>query len=453
LSEAIQLNLAKYTLNRVLFCVRLEIIQKTYTLEYTRMAQKLNKDAVYRTAKPEEKDYFINDGGGLYMWVKSGGSKLWQFVYTFDGKRKRLALGAYPGVTLEFARRKSEEASQQIAEGTDPGEIRSEARKAKKLNKLNQKRINEGLPILDSFGDVTRQWLDSIAHLTAAMTHKKKASRIERLAFPALGNKPIKEIKSADVLTTLKPLINKQQLETAHRLHSEISAIFAYAIVHGFTDYDPAQPVAKQIPAQKVKHRAAIIDPKLVAQLLRDISNYQGTFVVQSAFRLSPLLFQRPGEIRQMLWTDVDLGAREWRPYISKTDFYHIVPLSTQAVAILEDIHPLTGGSKYVFPSSRGGGRPMSDNTIRTALKSLGYDSDVMTAHGFRTTASTLLNEQGWSPDAIERQLAHAPRDQVRAAYNRAQYLDERRRMMQAWADYLDALKKGTEVIPFRHTA
>jgi integrase len=246
-------------------------------------------------------------------------------------------------------------------------------------------------------------------------------------------------------------LIDKQQLETAHRLHSEISSIFAYAIVHNFTDYDPAQPVAKQIPAQKVKHRAAIIDPKQVGQLLRDMYAYQGTFVVQMALRLSPLLFQRPGEIRQMLWDDVDLQAKEWRPYISKTDFHHIVPLSTQALEILEAIKPMTGGGQYVFPSSRGDGRPMSDGTIITALKALGYDSKVQTAHGFRTIASTLLNEQGWSPDAIERQLAHAPRDQVRAAYNRAQYLDERRRMMQAWADYLDSLKAGAQVIHFKN--
>lgn len=295
--------------------------------------------------------------------------------------------------------------------------------------------------------------MDSIAHLTSEKTHTKKTSRIERLAFPLLGDLAINKIKSSDVLASLKPMIDKSQLETAHRLHGEISSVFAYAIVHNLTDYDPAQAVTKQIPAQKKKHRAALIDPKQVGQLLRDISNYQGTFVVQCAFRLSPLLFQRPGEIRQMLWADVDLVAREWHPYVSKTDFHHIVPLSTQAIAILELIQPLTGGVQYVFPSSRGDGRPMSDNTIRTALKSLGYESDVMTAHGFRTTASTLLNEQGWSPDAIERQLAHSPRDQTRAAYNRAQYLDERRRMMQSWADYLDQLKAGAQIIPFQRQA
>jgi len=417
------------------------------------MAEKLNKDTVYRASKPKDKDYFINDGGGLALMVKTTGSKLWYFVFTFEGKRERLSFGIYPDTTLEAARRKSEESRAQIANGVNPADIRNEAKKSKQLVKLNQQRANESLPILNSFADITRQWLDSIAHLTSEKTHTKKTSRIERLAFPLLGDIAINKIKSSDVLASLKPMIDKSQLETAHRLHGEISSVFAYAIVHNFTDYDPAQAVTKQIPAQKKKHRAALIDPKQVGQLLRDISNYQGTFVVQCAFRLSPLLFQRPGEIRQMLWADVDLVAKEWRPYVSKTDFHHIVPLSTQAIAILESIKPLTGGVQYVFPSSRGDGRPMSDNTIRTALKSLGYESDVMTAHGFRTTASTLLNEQGWSPDAIERQLAHSPRDQTRAAYNRAQYLAERRRMMQSWADYLDQLKLGAQIIPFQRHA
>lgn len=414
------------------------------------MAIKLNKDAVYRAAKPKEKDYRINDGGGLALFVKTDGTKRWVFRYQFNGKPNQLGFGEYPASTLESARRQAEEAREQVANGVDPGEIRKQAKVAKQLARQNQERQNKGLPILDSFGDVTRKWLDSISHLTSATTHTKKTSRIERLAFPLLSEKPITDIKAADVLAVLKPLIDKQQLETAHRLHAEISSIFDYAISHGYVEFNQAQPVSKQIPAQKVRHRAAIIDPKQVGQLLRDIYAYQGTFVVQMAFRLSPLLFQRPGEIRQMLWGDVDLVAKEWRPYVSKTDFHHIVPLSRQTIEILDAIQPLTGGGQYVFPSSRGDGRPMSDNTIRTALVTLGYDSTIQTAHGFRTIASTLLNEQGWSPDAIERQLAHAPRDQVRAAYNRAQYLDERRRMMQAWADYLDSLKQGAAVIPFR---
>ena len=407
------------------------------------MAKNINKDVVYRTTKSKEKDYMINDGGGLFLFVGKNGTKSWRYIYTFNKKQKKLAFGIYPNVTLEAARRKTEEANENIANSIDPNTLRIEKKKAQQLSLSNNDRVADGLPILNSFADLTRQWLASIAHLTSATTQIKKTSRLERLAFPVLGDMPIKDIRSSDVLAALKPLINKMQLETAHRLHAEISSVFSYAIVHDFADYDPSQPVAKQIPAQKVKHRAAIIDPSQVGQLLRDIGNYRGTFVVQSAFRISPLLFQRPGEIRQLLWSDIDLDAKEWRPYISKTDFHHIVPLSTQAISILEGIKPLTGAGQYVFPSSRGDGGPMSDNTIRTALKSLGYDSDTMTAHGFRTTASTLLNEQGWSPDAIERQLAHSPRDQVRAAYNRAQYLDERRRMMQSWSDYLDELKNG----------
>lgn len=420
-----------------------KLLSIKYNIWYGKMAINLNKDVVYRSAKPQQKDFRISDGGGLSLLVKVNGTKRWQYDYRFKSKGNRLGFGVYPDTTLENARRKAEEARKQIAEGVDPGGIRMQAKAAKRLDKKNKERQIEGLPVIDSFADIALQWLSSTSHLTSEKTHAKKTSRICRLAFPLLGKKAIKEIKSSDVFDVLKPIIAKHQLETAHRLHAEISSIFDYAIVHNFTDYDPAQPVAKQIPAQKVRHRAAIIDPKLVAQLLRDISNYQGTFVVQSAFRLSPLLFQRPGEIRQMLWSDVDLVAREWRPYVSKTDFDHIVPLSTQAIAILEAVQTHTSRGQYVFPSSRGDGRPMSDNTIRTALKSLGYESDVMTAHGFRTTASTLLNEQGWSPDAIERQLAHAPRDQVRAAYNRAQYLDERRRMMQEWANYLDELKNS----------
>ena len=414
------------------------------------MAKELNKDTVYRAAKPKEKDYMINDGGGLFLFVDKTGTKKWRLVYTFEKKRCKLALGIYPDVTLEKARNEADKARKQLVNKINPSDERKKENAVKVIDKENEIRSDAGLVIINSFADITAQWLTSIEHLTRPQTHIKKTSRLERLAFPVLGDMLINQVKSSDVLAVLKPLIDKMQLETAHRLHSEISSIFAYAIVDDKTDYDPAQPVAKQIPTKKPKHRAAIIDPRQVGQLLRDIHNYKGTYVVQMALKLSPLLFQRPGEIRQLLWEDVDLEAKEWRPYISKTDFHHIVPLSKQAIAIIEAIRPLTGGGQYVFPSSRGDGRPMSDNTIRVALKALGYDSDVHTAHGFRTTASTLLNEQGWSPDAIERQLAHSPRDQVRAAYNRAQYLEERRRMMQSWSDYLDSLKNGAQILEFK---
>ncbi|MCK9606724.1 MAG: tyrosine-type recombinase/integrase [Methylomonas sp.] len=414
------------------------------------MALNLNKDVVYRTAKPSEKDYSISDGGGLFLFVGKNGSKLWRFVYTFTGKRKKIAFGAYPAVALETARRKAEEARENIANNIDPSAVRRAAKDARLQTAENEKRINAGLPAINSFEHITREWINATGHKIRDITRQKKVRRFELYVFPAIGNKPIAEIKSPDVFSIIKPLIAKNQLETAHRVNSEISAAYAYAIAHGFADYDPAQPVTKQIPAQKVKHNAAITEPKEVAQLLRDIFHYQGTFVVQCAFRLSPYLFQRPGEIRQMEWKDIDLTAKEWRYFVSKTEIQHIVPLSKQAVNILEEINQLTGLGRYVFPSSRGDGRPMSDGTIRTALRTLGYGSDVMSAHGFRTTASTLLNEHGWSPDAIERQLSHMPKDQVRAAYNRAQYLNERRRMMQTWADYLDDLKSGAQVIPFR---
>lgn len=359
-----------------------------------------------------------------YFLIKTSGSKLWRFIYRFNGKQNRLSFGSYPDTSLENARRQADDVRDKLANGIDPSGVRKQAKAEKQQAADNQKRLDAGLPIINSF---------------------------ELYVFPVIGGKAICEIKSPDVFSIIKPLIAKNQLEIAHRVHAEISA--AYAVAHGFTDYDLAQAVGAQIPAQKVKHNAAITEPKEVGQLLRDIAHYQGTYVVQCALKLSPYLFQRPGEIRQMEWKDIALEAREWRYFVTKTEVQHIVPLSNQAIAVLEAIKPLTDSGRYVFPSSRSDGRPMSDGTVRTALKTLGYDSDVMSTHGFRTTASTLLNEQGWGPDAIERQLAHSPRDQVRAAYNRAQYLEERRRMMQAWADFLDSLKAGAQVIPFQRQA
>jgi integrase len=414
------------------------------------MAKDLLKPITVLNAKYGDKDYRLTDGGGLYLLVKTNGAKWWRFDYSIEGKRKTLSLGVYPVTGLADARRKAEEARKQISNGTDPSNTRKEAKAIKQLVAENESRLDAGLPILNSFEHIAREWLVSIAHTVRDITHQKKIRRFELYVFPVIGGMAIDEIKSPDIYSLIKPIISNNKLETAHRVHSEISAAFNYAIAHGFTDYDPAQAVAAQIPTQKVKHRAALTEPKDVAQLLRDIYSYQGTFVVQSALKLSPLLFQRPGEIRQMEWKDVDLDAKEWRYFVTKTEVQHIVPLSTQAVTMLEEIKPLTGDEQYVFPSIRADGRPMSNGTIIAALKTLGYDSDIMTAHGFRTKASTLLNEQGWSPDAIERQLCHMPRDAVRAAYNLAQYLDERRKMMQAWADYLDSLKNGAEIIPFR---
>ncbi len=389
-------------------------------------------DSKIKASKPLDKPYKLADEKGMYLLISPNGGKYFRLKYRFAGKEKVLALGVYPEITLKQARIERDKAKALLAQGIDP---------------LAAKQVIKE-ETLNTVEYVAREWFASTAHTITSHTHQKKIRHFEKFVFPAIGDQPINEIKSPAIFSIVKALFIK--LETAHRVRAEISALYSYAIAHGLADYDPAQAVAKQIPAKKVQHRAALTDPQDVAKLLRDIYNYEGTFVVQCAFRLSPLIFQRPGEIRQMQWSDIDPNTKEWRYLVTKTDTQHIVPLSTQAIAILETIKPLTGNGRYVFPSQRNDGRPMSDNAIRTALKSLGYDSDTMTAHGFRGTASTLLNEQGWSPDAIERQLCHMPRDQVRAAYNRAQYLDERRRMMQAWGDYLDGLRNGAQVIAFK---
>lgn len=364
-------------------------------------------DPACKNAKPKEKPFKLADDKGLFLLVNPNGSKYFRLKYRFDGKEKMLALGVYPETSLRQARDKRSDAREKLAAGIDPGAIIKDKKLAKQITSENQNRLDAGQPILNSFEHITLEWLNSVAHLVTDITHKKKIRRFEKYVFPLIGGIAIDKVNSPHIQSLIKPIVAKNTLETAHRVRGEIACVFSYAIAHGLALHDPAQAIARQIPAQKVKHHAALIEPKDVGQLLRDIFNYQGTFVVQCAFRLPPYLFQRPGEIRQMEWKDIDLDTKEWRYLVTKRNIQHIVPLSTQAVAILKEIHPLTGTSRYVFPSSRGNGRPMSDGTIRTALRALGYDKDIMSAHGFRTTASTLLNEQGWSPDAIERQLSH----------------------------------------------
>jgi Arm DNA-binding domain len=276
-----------------------------------------------------------------YMYsIKINGAKWWRFDYTIERKRKTLSLGVYPKTGLADARNKAEAARNQISNGTDPSDTRKQTKADRELAAENTKRLDAGLPLLNSFEHVTRDWL---AHKVRPITHAKKVRRFELHTFPCIGGMTINAIKSPDIYNTLKPIIAQNELETAHRVHSEISCAFNYAIAHGFTDYNPAQAVAAQIPAQKVKHRAAVTGPNDIAQLLRDIYSYNGTFVVQCAFKFSPLVFQRPGEIRQMEWKDVDLTAKEWRYFVTKTEVQHIVPLSKQALAVLEDIKPLTG--------------------------------------------------------------------------------------------------------------
>ena len=313
------------------------------------------KNAHKHPKTSDGKPFKLTDEKGLYLLVKpqaDGWGKWWRFKYRFGGKEKSLSFGTYPDVSLKQARDDRDTAKRQIADGIDPSDTRKKIKTDLLLTAENAKRVDNGLPILNSFEYVAREWLASTTHTVRDITYNKKISRFELHVFPIIGRRGINEIKSPDIYSLVKPLFTK--LETVHRVHAEISSVFSYAIAHGLTDYDPAQAVGAQIPAKKVKHRAALTEPKDVAQLLRDIYNYQGTFVVQCAFRLSPLLFQRPGEIRQMEWKDIDINAKEWRYFVTKTEVLHIVPLSRQAVAILEEIKPHTGSVRYVFPSSRG---------------------------------------------------------------------------------------------------
>ncbi|WP_036246922.1 integrase arm-type DNA-binding domain-containing protein [Methylobacter sp. BBA5.1] len=410
------------------------------------MAKELLKDSAIKSAKPDIKDKRLNDGDGLYLLIKPSGARWWRFDYSIDSKRKTLSLGTYPDTSLADARRKAEEARKLAANGIDPSDTRKAVKKARHEATENEKRIKAGLPIVGSFEDIAGQWFRSIKHQIAEQTYNIKLSRFRTYVFPVIGGMDIKAVKSPDIMAVIKT-IDSGKTATAKALRAEISAVFGYAIAHGLADYDVAQPVAKMLKSHQGNHRPALTNPADVGRLLRDIDAYNGTFTVKSALRLLPVLFCRPGELRLMEWAGIDIEAKEWRYLASKTGINHIVPLSSQAIKILTELRPVTGHSEYVFPKGSDYTKPMSKRTIQNALQIMGYD-DIHCAHGFRTTASTLLNEQGWSPDAIERQLCHMPKDAVRAAYNRAQYLEERRKMMQAWADYLDSLKSGADVIP-----
>lgn len=415
------------------------------------MARDLIKsDLTVKALQPQDKPYRLNDGKGLFILINPNGSKYWRLNYTYQKKRKTISLGVYPEIGLKQARQKALNCQHQLFHGINPSQNRQDQKQADQKVIDDQQRLADGIPLENSFAEVSQHWLATFEKTVVPATFNKVSRRIEKHALPYLGHKPIAEIKAPDVLEVVLPIAKRQTVETAHRVLNHCHRIFKYAVAHGLMEYDPSPAVADALPPIKVKHRAAITEPRQVGQLMTAIDNYTGTFIVHCGLKLSPLLFARPGEIRQMEWKDVDLDAKEWHYFVTKTETEQIVPLSKQAIDVLMDIRRLTGRGRYVFPSARSDKQPMSNNTIRLALRTMGYDKETMSAHGFRTTASTLLNEQGWSPDAIERQLAHTSRNKVRAVYNRAQYLEERQKMMQAWADYLDSLKNGADVIPIR---
>ncbi|MCG7932613.1 MAG: tyrosine-type recombinase/integrase [Candidatus Thiodiazotropha lotti] len=398
-------------------------------------------DSAIRNAKPKEKNYKLADGGGLYLLVTTKGGKWWRLDYRFNGKRKTLSMGVYPDVTLKSARDRRAEAKTQLADGIDPGEIR----KATKASKSDA----------DGFEAVAREWWGK-REPTWSKTHSSRIiQRLEKDVFPWIGNRPIREISAPELLTVLRRIENRGALETAHRIHQSCGQIFRYAVATGRAQRDPSADLKGALPPTRQKHHASITEPKKIGELLRVIEGYEGSLVTRCALQLASLTFVRPGELRHAEWSEINLEKAEWRipPEKMKMRTLHIVPLSQQSLSVLNEIKPLTGRGKYVFPGVRTNRRPMSENTVNAALRRLGYTKEEMTGHGFRSMASTILNEQGWHRDAIERQLAHAERNSVRAAYNYAEHMPERIKMMQWWADYLDNLKTGAEIIPINKNA
>jgi integrase len=400
-------------------------------------------DTSIRNAKPAEKAYKLYDSDGLFMQVTPNGGKWWRLKYRFEGKEKLLSLGTYPEVTLASARDKRDSARRLLANDPpiDPSEKRKTAKAEKKLNSAN------------SFEQIAREWWNSYMKGKAESHKQKVISRFENYLFPWIGNKPIATITAPQVLDVIKRIEKLNKLETAHRTLQAAGQVFRYAVQHGFTLRDVTADLKGALPPTNVKHMAAFTEPKQIAELLRAIDSFKGTLTVQCALRLSPLVFVRPGELRQAKWRDIDLDAGEWRYLVSKTKTDHLVPLSTQAIEIFRTIHPLSGHGEFVFQGGHSPLRPMSEAAINAALKRMGYDTQSeITGHGFRAMARTILHERlNIDPHIIEHQLAHKVPDTLGAAYNRTKFIEQRKTMMQQWADYLDELKVGAKVVPFKH--
>lgn len=396
-------------------------------------------DTKIRSAKPGEKPYKLTDEKGMHLLVMPNGSKLWRLAYRFGGKQKLISLGAYPEVSLATARERRDEARKLLAAGIDP----SAKRKAEKLAQA------------DTFRAVAEEFVLKFEPKWAPTYNEKVKARLAWL-YPVVGDKPISEIKAPDLLSAIRPLEAAGKAETARRTRSVAGQVIRYAIATGRAENDPTAALRGALAPVQGRHHAAVTEPKAFGALLRAIDGYEGEPVTRAALRLLPLVFVRPGELRHAEWSEVDLDAATWAIPATKMKMKHdhIVPLSAQAVAILRELHPLTGRRSYVFPSLRTRDRPMSENTVNAALRRLGYDKDTMTGHGFRASARTLLDEVlGMRVDLIEHQLAHAVKDPLGRAYNRTAHLPERVEMMQRWADYLDGLKKGADVVPIRRAA
>lgn len=405
-------------------------------------------DTSIRNAKPREKPYKLFDSGSLYLEVTPSGGRWWRLKYRIAGRETRMSLGTYPDVSLKAARLKRDQARTQLAEGIDPGA----ARKAAKVSQAG----------LETFEAIAREWHANRAPSWVPSHSERILRRLEADLFPWLGNRPIAEIKAPELLAALRRIESRGAVETAHRAKQTCGMVFRFAVATGRAERDPTGDLKDALAKPKQRHHASITDPKRVGALLRAIDAYEGSFTTKCALRIAPLVFVRPSELRKATWDEFDLETTEWRipAHRMKMREQHIVPLSRQAVEILRELQPMTGrgipakpnAPRFLFPGARSRERPMSENAVLAALRRMGYSKDEMTGHGFRSMASTLLHERGWNHQAIERQLAHAERNAVSAAYNYAEHLPERREMMQAWADYLDSLKRGADVIPLFKT-
>lgn len=400
-------------------------------------------DLECKKAAPKDKPYRLYDSGGLYLEITPAGAKYWRLKYRFAGKEKRLAIGVYPTVTPKQAREKARDEKTKLSEGRDP---LAERRLQKILSKV---------ALENSFKAIALEWLDRRAPTLTEKHVEKVRGRLDKNLFPWIGDRPIGEVTAPELLSALRRVEERGAVHTAKRLLQYAGQIFRYGVATGRCERDLAADLKGSLTQGKEKHRAAITDPVKVGALLRAIDGYQGSLISRCALRLAPLVFVRPGELRHAEWSEIDLDKGEWNipGEKMKMGLPHLVPLSRQAVEVLREIQPLTGQGRYVFPSQRTSQRPISDNTINASLRRMGFDTrEEMTAHGFRAMARTILDEVlGFRPDYIEHQLAHAVKDPNGRAYNRTAHLAERRKMMQAWADYLDKLKAGAVVIPLHN--
>ncbi|MGX5713250.1 tyrosine-type recombinase/integrase [Sphingopyxis terrae subsp. ummariensis] len=388
-------------------------------------------DVKIRSLKARDKIYKVSDDRGLFLEVNPTGSKLWRYRYLLHGKDKRIALGSYPAVGLADARKKRDEIQQQIAKGTDP------------VLERKREKLAAAYSAANSFGEIAKEYIEKMVSDGRAETTTMKANWLLEQLKP-IASMPVADIKPIEVLAALKKLEGRGKHESARRCRSFASRVFRYAVATGRGEVDPTSVLRGALITPRIKHHPAIVEPEAVGELLRAIDAYSGNAITRLACQISPHVMLRPGELRQAEWDDIDLGKAVWNIPAERMKMRrpHAVPLSRQVVGYLEELAPLTGPDGFIFPAFHTSRRPMSENTVNQAFRRMGYGVGVVTAHGLRTTASSLLNESGrWSADAIERSLAHADANVIRGIYNRGRYWDERVAMHQWWSDYLDELR------------